>query len=59
MGWVDALLFLGALLTWAAGAPVWVPLILFILGVILFAALVGGAEGLGEAIGDFIGSLFS
>lgn len=58
MGWVDALLFLGALLTWVGGAPIWVPTVLFIIAVILLCALVGGAEGLGEAIGDFIGSLF-
>ncbi len=56
MGWLDAGLFLAALITWAASAPVWVPLVLFILAVLLLIGLVGG--DIAGAIGDIIGGLF-
>lgn len=56
MGWIDALLFLSALITWAAGAPVWVPLVLFILAVLLLIGLVGG--DVAGAVGDIIAGLF-
>lgn len=56
MGWIDALLFLLALVTWGAGAPVWVPLTFLVLAVLLLVLLCGG--DIGDAIGDIISGLF-
>lgn len=58
MGWIDFLLWCGALVTWLAGAPVWVPVVLLIAAVLLLLLLLGDADGIGDAIGDFLGSLF-
>lgn len=58
MGWLDAALFVAALVAWIGGAPVWVPLVLLILAVILLCLLLGDADSVGEAIGEFLGSLW-
>lgn len=58
MGWLDFFLFCTAVTTWLAGAPVWVPVVFFIAAVVLLYLILGDAEGLGSAIGEFLGNLW-
>jgi len=54
---LDTALFLWAGLLWFGGVPIWIPIVLFLLALLLLFVIVDGIEGIAEFFSDFFDNL--